>query len=299
VPFRIVTLGDSIIWGQGLLDSEKFAYLVQQALLPGHPGGVTIEPCAHSGAVIGVPPETPSGGPFPYGEVPASLATIIQQCDGFANAPDAVDLVLLNGGINDVGVATILNPLAVIPSLGSKVESACLHGMQALLRKVAAKFNKPSCRILVTGYYTIFSSKSDPLHLHKLMSLHGIGAPAFLAQRDLVNLVVSRCEQFFQKSTDNLQAAIGLVGDARIMFVPSGFVDDNAIFATSSYLWGLDDLLNPEDPMAEVRQGQCNLSFPGLLEIAHREECYRASAGHPNIQGAQQYARQIRNVLGI
>ena len=51
--FRIVCLGDSIVWGQGLLPGEKFNTLVQQALLPKYPGGVTVESVAHSGAVIG------------------------------------------------------------------------------------------------------------------------------------------------------------------------------------------------------------------------------------------------------
>lgn len=36
MAFRIVSIGDSIIWGQGLLQNEKFDWLVQQALLPKH-----------------------------------------------------------------------------------------------------------------------------------------------------------------------------------------------------------------------------------------------------------------------
>jgi hypothetical protein len=46
------------------------------------------------------------------GETPEARPTIIEQCDSFADSPDTVDLVLLNGGINDIGVATILNPFA-------------------------------------------------------------------------------------------------------------------------------------------------------------------------------------------
>jgi hypothetical protein len=35
----------------------------------------------------------------------------------------------LNGGINDVGVATILNPLAPVPSLGTLTRRACYEHM--------------------------------------------------------------------------------------------------------------------------------------------------------------------------
>jgi lysophospholipase L1-like esterase len=121
-PFRIVTLGDSIIWGQGLLPNEKFSTLVQQALLPKHPEGVTLESVAHSGAVIGA---TGVIGTPQVGEVPAARLSIIEPCDGYSNSPSTVDLVIVNGGINDVGVATILNPLALIPPLEVRVMHAC------------------------------------------------------------------------------------------------------------------------------------------------------------------------------
>src|SRR5262249_52137845 len=112
-PFRILTLGDSIPWGQGLLDGEKYDRMLAAELESYHPGGVTLERVAHSGAVIGA--FGAAGIPCP-GEVPCSRLTILEQCDQFANSPETVDLVLLDGGINDVGVATILNPLALIPT---------------------------------------------------------------------------------------------------------------------------------------------------------------------------------------
>ena len=89
------------------------------------------------------------------GEVPASRPSIIEQCDSYANSPETVDLVLMDGGINDVGIASILNPFALIPPLDVRVVHACHDGMLALLKKVIAKFSKPACHILVTGYYPI------------------------------------------------------------------------------------------------------------------------------------------------
>jgi hypothetical protein len=79
---RIVVFGDSVTWGQGLLDTEKFSTIVGTRL------GVPVEHItmlAHSGAVIGVGinPEVPAQP----GEVPRPYPTILQQVNGFSDAP--------------------------------------------------------------------------------------------------------------------------------------------------------------------------------------------------------------------
>ena len=291
MAFRILTLGDSVPWGQGLLEAEKLDVLVTAALDAKIAGGATLEPrLAHSGAVIGL---NPADGNAANGEVPVARPTILEQCDAFANSPETVDLVLLNGGINDVGVANILNPFALLPTLESRVKAACFDAMVVLLNKVRAKFIKPSCKILVTGYYTILSNQSDPLGVHKLLGLHGIATPDFLEDEDLFDPVVDRCEQFFRNSTAQLQAAIAKVNDPRISYIASGFTDDNAVFAPSPLLFGLDDELEPVDPVAAARHAQCDITFPQPLELPQREQCYRASAGHPNPAGAAQFAQKI------
>jgi hypothetical protein len=293
--FRIVSMGDSIVWGQGLLPQEKFSTLVQQALLPRFPGGVTLENLAHSGAIIGAGGAT---GTPQVGEVPASRLSIMEQCDSFADSPDTVDLVLLNGGINDVSVATILNPFVL--GLDARIAHACHDGMLALLNKVTAKFSKPSCKILVIGYYSIMSGKSDPIGITKILSLFGIAVPPFFAQdADFVNPIINRCEQFFNGSTQQLQQAIADAKDPRAAFVPSGFTDDNSVFVPgTSLLWGLDldDGLSPLDPVAAQRRPLCDLAHPPI-EVLEREQCYRASAGHPNVQGAVQFSQQILKQL--
>jgi hypothetical protein len=74
--FRIVTLGDSVPWGQGLLESEKCDVLVAEALKQRLPD-VVLEPrLAHSGAIIGV---NGAGGNVAPGEVPVARPTIIEQ----------------------------------------------------------------------------------------------------------------------------------------------------------------------------------------------------------------------------
>ena len=296
--FRIVSMGDSIVWGQGLLPNEKFDWLVQQALLPRYPGGVTLESLAHSGAVIGA--SGASGSPQP-GEVPAARLSILEQCDQYANSPETVDLVLMNGGINDVGVASIFNPFALIPPLDARVRHACYDGMSVLLRKVSAKFSKPACRILVTGYYSILSGRSDPAGVTKLLGLFGIAVPDFLDEvADFIEPVLRRSEAFYADSTQYLSRAIADAGDSRVKFVPSGFTDANSAFVPgTSLLWGigLDDDLSPQDPVAAARPPLCDIAHAGVAEVLVREICYRASAGHPNVQGAAQYSRQVLAAL--
>jgi lysophospholipase L1-like esterase len=296
--YRIVAIGDSIIWGQGLLPNEKLTALVQQALMPTHPEGVTLESIAHSGAVIGA---TGAVGTPQIGEVPASRLSIIEQCDGYANSPDTVDLVIMDGGINDVGVATILNPLALIPPLDVRITHACHDGMLVLLNKVSAKFSKPTCKILVTGYYPILSARSDPDGVTRMLSLYGVAVPGFLDDdQDFINPVLARCKAFFNDSTQQLAKAITDVGDARITFVPSGFTDDNSVFVpNTSLLWGLNlnDDLDPEDPVAAARHPLCNAAHPDPFDVLERETCYRASAGHPNVEGAIQFSKQVLAAL--
>jgi len=50
--FRIVNLGNSVPWGQGLPDDMKYDVLVAEALRQNFPD-VSLERLAHSGAVIG------------------------------------------------------------------------------------------------------------------------------------------------------------------------------------------------------------------------------------------------------
>ena len=286
--FRIVNIGDSIPWGQGLLENEKYDTQVAAAL------GASLQRFAHSGAVI----DASSPGGAANGEVPESHPTILEQCDAFTDSAGTVDLVLVDGGINDVGVATILNPLAIVPALASRIVIACHDRMLTLLQKVSAKFTKPSCKILVTGYYVIISSQSDPIQIPKMLSVHGIALPEFVPEADFFGLVINRCEQFATDSATQLQNAIRDAHDARITFVPSGFTDANAVFVPgTSLLWGLDDLLNPEDPVAAQRHRQCDITFGQPLEILNREQCYRASAGHPNVAGAAQFAREILSAI--
>jgi hypothetical protein len=63
------------------------------------------------------------------------------------------------------------------------------------------------------------------------------------------------------------------------------------VFAPNAWLFGLSDLLMAEDEVIADRRPACELAFPN--DIFTRETCYRASVGHPNVAGSQQFADAI------
>lgn len=299
-PFRMVVFGDSVPWGQGLLPAHKYHTALAQKLSATY--AVSTEVFAHSGATIGV---GATAGASADSEVPDAYPTILAQCAAYTQAPDTVDLVVLNGGINDVGVATIVNPITTHDHLRSKTIQHCYHDMRILLRDIATTFTKPAARIVVTGYYPIFSAASDPVGVRHLLTCHGIHVPPIVAEPLLLERLVDLCETFWHTSDTSLARAVteanAAEGQGRILFVPTQFQPQNAAYGPAAWLFGLklDFAFSPEDEVITQRHGACELFHPRPLEIFPREQCFRASAGHPNVEGAQHYADVISAALQL
>src|SRR5262249_54803752 len=116
-PFNLVAVGDSIMWGQGLLPAHKFSTGVQQWIAGQLANNVSpVDVRAHSGAVTYPAPGQPlMEDTMLPGEIPSDWPTISHQlglAGGGGADPLTVDLLLLDGCINNVGVLTILNPAA-------------------------------------------------------------------------------------------------------------------------------------------------------------------------------------------
>jgi lysophospholipase L1-like esterase len=300
-PFRIVVLGDSIPWGQGLLPVHKYPTILAQKLAATH--AVSTDVKAHSGATIGM--GATAGASAPDGEVPDAYPTILTQCTTYTQAPDTVDLVLLNGGINDVGVATIVNPLTTHDHLTSQTIRYCYNDMRRLLRAAATTFTKPTARIVVTGYYPILSAASDPIGVRHLLLCHGLQVPTIVAESLLLERLVDLCATFWHTSDTSLARAVAdanaAEGQGRIRFVPTQFQPQNAAYGPAAWLFSLqqDFALSPTDEVIPQRHAMCELFHPHPLEIFPREQCFRASVGHPNIAGAQHYADVISRALQL
>ncbi len=279
IAFPIVVLGDSIQWGQGLrpgaarAPSDKMAELVGVALstdptvvgvwTAGAGLAVSVSRFAHSGATINTalgaaPATTPTvttTTAFPAGELPGGLPTILNQA---ASAPgvlgsavptiaaSSVNLVILDGGINDVGLfTTILNPFGNPLTLAAMTNAACggtlnvagaaalappgaVNGqMSALLTAVGAAF--PGAVIVVTGYYPIISLFSDLVGLAIAVGLlSGSVVPGILdpggwlasvlsgsiAGSTAQAVVAGNCALFKSTSDSSLTSAVALANAA-------------------------------------------------------------------------------------
>lgn len=303
----IVTFGDSIVWGQGLNQDQKFSSLVASAMENSYNGGspVATEIYAHSGAKIGYnltdadkDAEIKFGDTPTFGEVPTTFPTIVQQVESYpANKIDDVDLILLNGGINDVGLDMLLSPNVSLTELAQKTKEMCYDSMKKLLELTIQKFSNPKTLIVVTGYYRIVTPETNLDYLKLLVNavvpLY-IALPADLAIDAYKNKLVDNFGTFEQTANGYI---LGAVDEAdpngqRVFFAKPTFNDSNAIFAPNTFLFGISTSLQPEDPMSSIRSQQCEQAGDRAPP-----NCPFVSMGHPNTSGAASYAQAITSVL--
>jgi hypothetical protein len=297
--FQMLVVGDSVQWGQGLLAQDKVHTRVANDIAA-RVGNVGVYELflPHSGAVL----EAPGSGPVLDGEVPTSFPTVTQQVQAasatpaFA-APEDVDLVLVDGGANDVDIRVILDVTADDDALRTLVENACRVRMEDVLNLVARSFT--NAHVIVLGYYPIVSDQSDVTLITLLIAALG-GVLGGLLGTVAKARAVQRCAIFASDANANLGRAVDalnasnpLDGQARAFLAVPAFGPENAVFAPNPFVWGLDADGSPQDPIAGAREMACRV----ITDTIGRQECDRASAGHPNVRGAEAYANAIRPVL--
>lgn len=332
-PFNVLAIGDSIVWGQGLDDASKFTvrvrdWLQQQLQLP-----VTLTSFAHSGAIIEQHGSGDALPPYP-GEVPNSWPSITAQARMAAGlaprtitAPpaDEIDLVILDGGINDVGVKNILDPR--LSSLASVTQQKCDFAMRALLSDVAMLF--PNARVVVTGYFAIVSPESSLLDVALLLMGLGVVATPFIGlggvamqaaaiaelvaefggEGPLKTALATRSATFHTTATSALRSAVSAVNaqfKRDFRFAEPGFGPRNSYAAPDSWLWHVSAAASPTtpDPAAAQRRQACLARYgnvepdrtPGA-SFTDAPQCPLAAMGHPNVRGAQAYADSITREL--
>src|SRR5438552_5892581 len=144
--FNLLVLGDSITWGQGLRDDHKAWYQVKIWLetSPGRKVLTRIE--AHSGAVIASPGDSAGNRVPPLdGEVNRALPSVNHQIDnalGFYSDPSQVDLVLVDGCINDLDARRLLNAVNTPDGIRELTQEKCGPPVEALLSRITTSFPK-------------------------------------------------------------------------------------------------------------------------------------------------------------
>ncbi len=326
---NMLVLGDSIMWGQGLSEQHKAWYQVKTWLKESTNREVreTIE--AHSGAFVGVN-DVPSPNYSPLdGEVSSAVPTVNHELDralkSFAD-PSQVDLVLVDGCINDVDVRNLLNAANSTEDIKRLATEKCGMPMQALIGRVASSF--PTAHVIVTGYFPIISEKTPNSLLMKGMArmFYQPGPkPAKLKASDLRENLIAVSRAWYQSSNaalgeavDKVRAELATKGSRqRIAFVEIPFPPEYSFNAPETRLWGFNAsflrkllavltlgkvTLKTNDEQRRQRVASCNEQYkrpPGETSNQRgtrqmrRMLCWYASLGHPNRKGAAIYADAI------
>lgn len=261
------------------------------------------------------------------GEVPNSFPSVIHQANVQArrvttNADD-VDLVLVDGCINDVGIALVLNPATSNTEIVNRSKIFCDGGMFGLLSLVHGVF--PKARIIVTGYFPIVSPSSDLTAVSLL--LLGVGAVTATAA-PLVGIPLDPVTGLIAGAVTSTVLKDNLVSHSNTLFTVSGvhlltavnnfnakfgnfasfahipYLQQNAYASPDSWLWLVPTDLYPKDEVFNQRAALCQnnsmllktVTSPGELTVA-RAKCVEASMGHPNVKGAQAYTDAITTRL--
>lgn len=325
-PFEMLVLGDSIMWGQGLKEEQKFSYQVAEWIKARLPGiEVHRHVFAHSGARIkGDPVE--DAKPPKHGEVPSHFPSIVAQLETARTAvfplhppldPRSVALVLLDGGINDFGSKVIVNP---DPTVGRAwvrrvTREKCVDRMKALLPRVVRVF--PNARIVITNYFQIVSERSDMVYLWELLRFWNLVGGGINAMSEWLRTKMSdQSLAFHQESTTGFREAVASVAwqvaatgkrppirrtvleidrmehaHRRVALAEVPFGPENAYGAPDTFLF----YVNEPDPAASVRKPACMAQVHNASP--ELPNCLLAATGHPNTRGARAYARAIQGVL--
>jgi lysophospholipase L1-like esterase len=316
--FKILTFGDSVLWGQGLFPHEKVHARVANALRP-RLGATHIHNrlLAHSGAIIGEPDDPrrdpPIAGRF-GGEVPVPYPTLFQQVEselGKRPRDAATDLVIVGGGINDVYLFNILNPLDT--RLDNRIEEAFARRLLPLLEVICLRF--PNAKVVYTGYYPFFTDDSERHLIGVALTALGftvgglVGAVGgFLLDAVMIDSAKERSARFHLLAHQYARATIRKLHDIypqlidRLYFADPDFRPEHAMLAPQALLFGIHPDLTPQDP-PQIAQARAQVCAENADRMTPWEQagCPKASIGHPNPAGAARYAdavlAQVRTAL--
>lgn len=245
---QMLVLGDSIMWGQGLREEEKFSSRVKCWLEEKTYREVKVHVEAHSGAVVSAAPATTPKFVTAYGEVNLSTPTINEQLDHaiefYKQEQSSPALILMNGCINDVGVKNLLAASTSLEDLRAQARNSCGDEMNHLLRRVRKSFSQSY--VLVTSYYPIVSQQTaDNAFLRLLVKKLNNQRPEArrMTDKEMRARLIAISDEWYKTSTANLVEAIAKTNaddapeSAKVSFVEIEFGPEHVFAAPDSLLW--------------------------------------------------------------
>lgn len=326
--FEMLVVGDSLIWGQGLEEKDKFYTLTKNWLQKELKKEVNLKVKAHSGATIFLhdkesellkkaeKSETEEFYPevnvvFPTLKTQIKIAKSEYEKEG--KKADEVDLIMLTGGIVDITVAGVLHPLGDEKTLKKQIVQYCNEDMFRFLDESAKVF--PNALFVVVGYFPIFSPKTNtaaafnafleayavPRPL-KPFSNNVLTRPFF---RIIKKKAINRSRVWFEDSNRELQTAVNRLnektGKQRAIFVKSTFTEDVALETPNTLLFRMKEKGRINDYLYEERLIECKKVLGDLRKSTGIKQsvrqCEIAAIGHPTPEGSKVYAQVIESVL--
>lgn len=268
ITLRYAIIGDSIQWGQGLLEEHKFTTKVVKQIASTY--GIETE-CvgryAHSGAELGSEgdgdnakrsdpeyysddddmywAEVPDDTPSIYKQLKTLCKTLEDSADPSARAN--LDLLFVDGGINQeasnghIPFNLLLDPVTSTNTVRETARETCGTDMEAFLRYAAEQL--PEAYIIVTGYYPIFSALSTPSFVGAFVGGMAavLGLKTMIITPAAVANLIAISTAWGEESADALQGAVDAIGSDRIRYAHVDFKSQHCLFAYDHKLWGLVD----------------------------------------------------------
>ena len=329
-PFEMLVVGDSLVWGQGLEEKDKFYTLFGDWLRKdafGRPSDVNIKIKAHSGSTAKFHPDEAEkykkagrDETYPFKpEVNVSFPSIFKQIDVAADeyrtvGTSGADLIMLTGCITDITTSRVYNPKGDDDELRREVQKYCRDDMYDVIER-AAELN-PKALIAVVGYFPAIGSKSSSKRLLNAW-LEALGASGFrkamlnnpiirpLFFNKLKKRAMERSHIWLEESDKNLRSAVDKLntkyGTTRAVFIKSPLTLDDATETPNTKLFRMGKNGVVADPMAKSRIKDCNDALPKLktetgIDFPIRL-CEIAAIGHPDAAGARAYAETLKTTL--
>jgi hypothetical protein len=223
-----------------------------------------------------------------YGEVPAPFPTIGRQVDMLgADVGQRVDVALLDGGANDINIEDIINPQIstgkFIERYDGVIQSVAYGYVVELLVRLRKKC--PSAVILYFGLWAPLTEQSNRKSIENYFKYEfnddfkwwlNMNVHQDVDVDALISEAITRSQWMrgrFHYWSRQAVKDVNLDAETRgpgVLFVPSGFTNDNAIYAPAPFLF--DDYIHPTtDPAQARRVRECPRAnaWPDLIEVGH------------------------------
>jgi hypothetical protein len=325
-PYEFLVVGDSLVWGQGLEEKDKFYYLTSEWLRrDAFAGGrdVRLKVKAHSGSTLKFqaevaekyriagrdetypyPPEVNIGMPSVWKQI--EVASDEYRRDGVSGA----DLIMMTAGITDISTAEVLNPWGDNKQLSGLIKKHLGDSTLDVLEH-ASRLH-PNSLIAVVGYFHAVTPYSDGKKLFnawleilkvprafKFVPNNPIGRSLFFNK--VKRRAIERSRVWHEESSIAQQDAVdrlnAKLGSTRAVFIPSPLTEKNAMEAPETKLFRMRRRGIVDDPIARQRIKDCRVSLPELKRSTGIDYpvrlCEAAAIGHPNQAGSRAYADAI------